>query len=353
MSYESLLSAGRIAAAIIRTAGILLATFFAGNAEAGGQVVPAVWLGGMVVVLASSSLSFRLAHRWSRANPTAAYRAPVLFFSAPIGLLVVAGIIAVIPNARPYGPGIALITAFCGVAALMPYRNRHGKLSGPALLLALSLSNRRKRELSQLTSRPGWPERTDVTRWMLSSPDTVGHCQLLVEQLRGEGQTEELTEWHARLWKQAEPLLPGMGSRKRLRLAHLLHGVTYHLLLIQDLAPKTQKIAERGEKYIDWAYQYCPEEHQPAMAHSMALAYLRQGRYSEVEPLCTRVLRGNGDLKPQDRATVLATVVLARVPLGQEPREWLDEAVSLAPDADLVQEAVASVTGSDDGKTVA
>lgn len=42
---------------------------------------------------------------------------------------------------------------------------------------------------------------------------------------------------------------------------------------------------------------------------------------------------------------MLATIVMARHALGQPFRELLDQAIALAPDADLVQEALSRVSG--------
>lgn len=74
-----------------------------------------------------------------------------------------------------------------------------------------------------------------------------------------------------------------------------------------------------------------------AVKHTLALARLRQGRFEEVEPLCASGLAG--DHGPDTRATILATIVLARRALGQPHADLLGEAVALSPDADLVAEA--------------
>ena len=58
----------------------------------------------------------------------------------------------------------------------------------------------------------------------------------------------------------------------------------------------------------------------------MALARLRQGRFAEVEPWCASSLAS--DLRPDDRATVLATIAMARRALGQPYEEPLAEALS-------------------------
>lgn len=67
------------------------------------------------------------------------------------------------------------------------------------------------------------------------------------------------------------------------------------------------------------------------------MARLRQGRFGEVEPLCAPGLAS--DVGPDDRATVLATIALARRALGQPHAGLLTEAIALSPDADLVAEA--------------
>jgi hypothetical protein len=69
----------------------------------------------------------------------------------------------------------------------------------------------------------------------------------------------------------------------------------------------------------------------------LALARLRQRRFAEVEPLCKPGLAGNPG--PGERATVLATIALARRALGQPYAELVAQAVALSPDADLVAEA--------------
>jgi hypothetical protein len=57
----------------------------------------------------------------------------------------------------------------------------------------------------------------------------------------------------------------------------------------------------------------------------------------QVEPWCASSLAS--DLRPDDRATVLATIAMARHGLGEPYEEPLAEAVALSPHADLVPEA--------------
>jgi hypothetical protein len=65
---------------------------------------------------------------------------------------------------------------------------------------------------------------------------------------------------------------------------------------------------------------------------------LRQGQAQVVEDLCQVVL-ASPEVSPANRATVLATIALARQALGQPYERLLDEAVALDPEADLVAEA--------------
>jgi hypothetical protein len=78
--------------------------------------------------------------------------------------------------------------------------------------------------------------------------------------------------------------------------------------------------------------------------HTLAVVRLRQGKPADVRRLCAEAL-GTG-LDPDDRATVLATVAMARHQLGSPAfaREVLGEAVELDPNADLVPEAVSMLS---------
>lgn len=78
--------------------------------------------------------------------------------------------------------------------------------------------------------------------------------------------------------------------------------------------------------------------------HTLAVARLRQGRPDEVRSLCAGALAA--ELAPAERATVLATVAMARHALLLSGQPQLDEALALDPGAALVSEA-ARVLGAD------
>jgi hypothetical protein len=82
-----------------------------------------------------------------------------------------------------------------------------------------------------------------------------------------------------------------------------------------------------------------------AVLHTLALGKLRQGDFAVAEQLCWPLLELAG-LPDKDRATILATIVLARRALGRPYQRALDEALALAPGADLVAEAATGATAA-------
>jgi hypothetical protein len=122
-----------------------------------------------------------------------------------------------------------------------------------------------------------------------------------------------------------------------------LHDIEYNLLCVPGLPPGVIDEAAVRMRWLVDNYPFNPKkdsELRPAMEHTLALARLRQGRFNEVEPLCASGLAL--DIGPDNRATLLATLVLARRALGQPHADVLAEAAALSPDADLVAEARSS-----------
>jgi hypothetical protein len=119
-----------------------------------------------------------------------------------------------------------------------------------------------------------------------------------------------------------------------------LHDVECNLLLVPGLSPEVIDEAANRVRWILDNYPFEAKEDpmpRPAVEHTLALARLRQGGFGEVEPLCASAL--SADIGPDARATVLATIALARRALSQPHADLLAEAVALSPDADLVAEA--------------
>jgi hypothetical protein len=163
-------------------------------------------------------------------------------------------------------------------------------------------------------------------------PGTRLGASPVAAMLRGQGRGAELLELHRGF---AAP--SGRYARQQMKS---LHAVEYQLLLMPALPPET---VGEGAVRVEWIlgnYPFeGPEDRFPraAVQHTLALARLRQRRFAEVEPLCAPTLAG--DYGRDGRATVLATVALARRALGQPYAELLAQAIALSPDADLVAEA--------------
>jgi hypothetical protein len=157
----------------------------------------------------------------------------------------------------------------------------------------------------------------------------------IAEMLRRQGMSRELLELHAGFGTPSGPHAQDQ--------AHSLHDVEYNVLLLPDLPPEVLDVAASRLEWIAASYPHDRKKepaHHAAFQHSLAVARLRQGRFAEVEPLCApRLARNAGK---EARATVLATVALARRALGQPYASLLAEAIALSPDADLVAEAQGS-----------
>ena len=161
---------------------------------------------------------------------------------------------------------------------------------------------------------------------------TVGAIALM---LRRQGRIGELLDVHAGFGAPA-------GSNWRAQ-AQSLHRVEYNLLCAPGLPPEVINEAAVRTRWLMDNYPFKAKEDsqlRSGMEHTLALARLRQGRFDEVEPLCESGLAA--DFGPDNRATVLATIVIARRALGRPHADPLAEAVALSPDADLVAEARSS-----------
>jgi hypothetical protein len=164
------------------------------------------------------------------------------------------------------------------------------------------------------------------------APDTRLGAGSLAVMLRRQGRMSELLELH-KGFEMPE-------GRYASAQARSLHEVEGNLLLMPGVpGEEIDEAADRVAWILD-SYPFRVEGNsmpRPAVEHTLALARLRQGKFEEVEPLCASGLAG--DHGPDARATILATIVLARRALGQPHADLLSEAVALSPDADLVAEA--------------
>jgi Zn-dependent protease len=238
------------------------------------------------------------------------------------------------PAERTLTLGFAVIFAGFGVANLLPFRSRAGRLSDGGRILQL-LTSRPLHDLTRLLG-PDWMSRPDATDQLYAAyeagvREAQEHWEVLMFLLRRDGRTAELLQVHGRL-----RLLPDVASTvgSAERVARRFAEIEWAILTLPDLPlPAADLAATR----LEWVTEHISDKERPAALHSLAAARLRQGRYSEVEALCAPLLAG--DLAGENRATVLATIAMARRGLGQPWQEHLAEAVRLAPQADLVPEA--------------
>jgi len=116
-------------------------------------------------------------------------------------------------------------------------------------------------------------------------------------------------------------------------------------------------MADLAAGRIEWVIDHLDEEHPDRRTplhkarRTLALARLRQRRPEEVQRLCSDALAAK--LDADDRATVLATVAMARHALLLSGREQLDEALALDPNATLVGEATRFLDGGWDSALAA
>jgi hypothetical protein len=233
----------------------------------------------------------------------------------------------------------ALAISVSGVSFL-PYRSRSGHASDGLriclLLPACLLPSRRRAEtdIRMLLDQPAWLTRPDTADRLLAGyrarvNDARERRHALMMLLHRAGRFEELLRIHA----DPMELLTAPSAQQ----VATVHNVEYAVLTVPGIPKSAARLAT---KRVIWAMDNHaePKDH---MRHTLALALLRQGHAGHVEPLCQRVLADS--MLPNQRATVLATIALARHALGQEPGPALDEALSLDAQAELVSEAASTL----------
>jgi hypothetical protein len=238
------------------------------------------------------------------------------------------------PAERTYTLGSVVILAGLGVASLLPARSRAGQLSDGGRILQL-LTSRPLRDLTRLLG-PDWLSRPSATDQLYAAyeagvREAQEHWEVLMFLLRRDGRTADLLRMHGTL-RPPPDVAATVGSAER--VARRFAEVEWAVVTVPDLPLPT---ADLAAKRLEWVAENVPDVERPAALHSLAVARLRQGRYGEVEALCAPALAA--DLTGENRATVLATIAMARRALGQPWQEHLAEAIRLAPQADLVPEA--------------
>jgi hypothetical protein len=257
--------------------------------------------------------------------------------AGPVANLLVAPACLLLPVPRWEASYLALAVLASAVQDLAPSHTSDGNTTDGYKLLQTPARRRAGTEVRELLADPYWWERP-------------GAAEILINGFRLD--VPEADDGIGELCKQPEILLRVFTKAWTLPLepeadvTHLVHVLSWKVLLLEDLPEET---ADLAASRIEWVIDHLDAEHPdsrtplPTVRFGLALARLRQRRPQEVQGLCADALAA--ELDPDDRATVLAIVAMARHALLLSGRRQLDEALALDPNAALVGEAARFLDG--------
>jgi hypothetical protein len=316
------------------------------------------------------TLTWNFGGRVEHDDTRSAVRNAIITAAGPLANLIVAGTLAVAlvaaSSTNGYVLGLVCLMAGIGVSNLMPYRAPSGRPTDGARLLGLvggkfaeavapPTRTRRafllasqgvppevRQELADMARSPyGSPQPERTTRWLAAyyrgEPLAQLAAGVIGRELRKERRLRELLTLHAGWPVPAGQLAPG--------LIEATHTLAWEVLLLPGVP---REVADRAVTRVSWVLDNAEFEpgndnlYREAVQHTLALGKLRQGRFGEAEQWCAPIL-ARQTLNSANRATVLATIALARKAQGLPYEQLAAEAVSLDPTADLVQEASASL----------
>jgi hypothetical protein len=124
---------------------------------------------------------------------------------------------------------------------------------------------------------------------------------------------------------------------------NIVHALSWKVVARPDVPAR---LADLAGTRVEWVLEHLDkgdEKVRPRprdVRHTLAVVRLRQGQPADVRRLCADALAA--DLDRDDRATVLATMAMAKhqLYLLASARQALGEALALDPNAELVPEAV-------------
>jgi peptidase M50-like protein len=231
--------------------------------------------------------------------------------------------------------GVAVLAAAAG--NLAPGHAGDGNMTDGHKLLLTPARLRADAQVRALLADPGWQDLPDaadilINGFRLDVPEAED-CLLALGM-----QPQALQCVFTRPWT-----LP---DKPDADVTHIVHVLAWKILAAGDLPAETADLAARRLQWvINHRDQDHPDQRTPLhqVRYGLALARLRQRRPHEVQRLCADALAA--DLDPEERATVLALVAMARHALLLSGQPQLDEALDLDPDAELVSEAASFLNG--------
>jgi hypothetical protein len=263
--------------------------------------------------------------------------------AGPLAEMLTAPLWLLLPLPRWISVYLAFISLTSGLRDFAPGTDEYE--SDGYKLFRFRAQLRAEADIRELLATPDWsavPEAADrlINGYRLEVPQ----AEDCVRQL--SAQPAVLRRLYALQWT-----LPKQPARD---VRRAVHSLSWAVLLAPDL-PST--LADLAANRVEWVLRTVDPHEGTQMSvarvkHTLALARLRQGRAGDVRALCRNALAES--LGPSERATVLATVAMAKHARMLSGNEELDEALALDPNADLVAEAVGLLRGkesaSDAGK---
>jgi hypothetical protein len=302
--------------------------------QLGGQLAHVTFSLGTVPVSVGiglgGSVSFR-SHRLSAARRFAVSAA------GPAANVLVTPFCLLLPVPRWEAAYLALGVLASGLADLVPGSTDDGALTDGSKLWRTPARLRADAEVRELLENPGWQDRSDaadilINGFRLDVPEAEDCLRELA------GQPEELLRLYLKPW--------ALPDKPEADVTHIVDVLSWKVLVTGDLPAGTADLAASRAEWVIEHLQSKSADKRTTISgarQTLALARLRQGRTADVPPLCAGALAA--DLEPDARASVLATLAMARHARLLSGRQQLDEALTLDPDAQLVSEAARVLGG--------
>ena len=272
-----------------------------------------------------------------RSHRLSAARRAAIYAAGPAVNVLMAPLCLLLPVPRWEASFLALAVLASAVQDFVPGHVSDGIPTDGSKLLRTPARLRADAEVRSLLSDPAWQDRPDaadilINGFRLDVPEAEDCLRAVCKQ------PDALLRLYLQPWT-----LP---DKPEADVTYIVHVLSWKLLASGDLPAATVDLAASR---IQWLIGHLDKEHPDrrtplhSVLHTLAAARLRQRRPQEVQRLCADALAA--DISPDDRATVLATVAMARHALLLSGRQQLDEALALDPDAELVNEAVRFLNG--------
>ena len=297
--------------------------------QLGGKLGRVTFRLGTVPVSLGLGLGGRVLYRGHRLS---AGRRAMVLAAGPAANVLAAPFCLLLPLPSWEAAFLALCVLASGLQDLAPAESSDGTPSDGAKLWRTRARLRADAEVRGLLDDPNWQDRPDaadilINGFGLDVPEAEDCLRELTRQ------PDALLRVYLKAWT-----LP---DRPEAEVTYIIHHLSRKVLVSGELPAET---ADLAASRVEWVIEHLDKEHPDKRLpiskarHTLGLARLRQGQTADVRRLCADALAA--DLDPDDRATVLATMAMARHARLLSGREQLDEALALDPHAELVGEAV-------------